>query len=131
MQNAHSSTWHKYSVNIIYYCICWVCFLIITRFHYFSTCGEQVSILVKANSMTLTTLLWVAGPQEEIIKDLNGNQAGRAPCQRAVTPLFQGRVTPIRPMWYFPVMEMTLQWMAGKKNTKWHTGVDKDNNRDN
>lgn len=81
--------------------------------------------------MTMTTLLWVAGSEEEIIKDLNGNQAIGAPCQTAVTPLFQERITPVRPVWYFPVMEMTLQWMVGKKNTKSHKGVDKDKNHDN
>lgn len=82
--------------------------------------------------MAMITLLWVAGSKEEIIKDSNGTQAGRVPWQRAVTPLFQGWITSVWPVWFFfPVVEMTLHWMVGDENTEWYIGVDKDSNHDN
>lgn len=60
----------------------------------------RVSIRVKANSMALNTLLCLGESKEEIIKDLHSNQAGRSPCERAVTPLSQGRRTPVWLSWF-------------------------------
>lgn len=59
----------------------------------------QVPILIKVKIMAFTTLLCIGRSKEETVNDLRSSQAGRWPCERAVTPLPWGRVTPVSLVW--------------------------------
>lgn len=59
----------------------------------------QVPILIKVKTMAFTTLLCIGRSKEETVKDPRSNQSGRWPCERAVIPLSQGRITPVWLVW--------------------------------